>query len=161
MSKTPELNKKILSDIEAYGWHVIKIPKDDIGPSYAHSIGFFQTFSHPEIIIIGLEIDTLHFIVNRLGDAIREGLVFESGQFYTNIIEGLDCFITNVDTKYYSEYAGYAELFYQEADFPLQQCIYPTISSIYPWQANWPIELKSIQPVLGSIPIHPGDNYDQ
>jgi hypothetical protein len=156
MNKTPDLDKKLLNDIEVYGWHVIKIQEDDLGPSYAHTIGLFHTFSHPEIIIVGLELDTLHFLINRLGDAIREGVVFESGQFYSNIINGVDCYFTTVAPEYYSEYVGYAESFYQGANFPLQQCIYPTISGIYPWQPNWPSELKNLQPILGPIPVKPG-----
>ena len=149
MNLTAELEKKLLNDIELYGWHVIKVPEDDIGPSYGHSIGFYRSFEHPEVIIIGLELNAVHYILNRIGDAIREGTVLQPGQFYSNIIEDVDCYFTLVDPKYYNEYVSYAKLLYKDTDFPLLQCIYPTISGIYPWQAEWPKELKSVQPFLG------------
>jgi len=148
MNYTAELEKRLLNDIELYGWHVIKIPEDDQGPSYGHSIGFYHSFEHPEVIIIGLELDAIHFIINRIGDAIREGVIFQPGQFYSNIIEGVDCYFTLVDPKFYNEYAGYARLLYRENEFPLLQCIYPTLSGIYPWQDEWPSELRAIQPML-------------
>lgn len=151
MSSTAELEKRLLNDIALYGWHVIKVPEDDLGPSYGHSVGLYHTFNHPEIIVIGLELDAIHYIINRLGDTIREGFVFQPNQFYSNIIENVDCYFTLADSKYYDEYVGYAKLFYKENEFPLLQCIYPTISGIYPWQDEWPTELKSTQPILKHI----------
>lgn len=151
MSSTAELEKRILNDIELYGWHVIKVPEDDFGPSFGHSIGFYHSFEHPEIIIIGLDLDVIHYVINRIGDAIREGILFQSGQFYSNIIENVDCYFTAVNPDFYKDYAGYAQLIYKD-DFPLLQCIYPTISGIYPWQTEWPAELKSAQPVLSYKP---------
>jgi hypothetical protein len=152
MGTTAELEKRILDDIELYGWHVIKIPEDTSGPTIVYSIGFNHSFEHPEILIIGLEIEAAHFLINRIGDAIREGLVLKPGHFYSNLFEKIDCYFTSVDSKYYKEYAGYAEQFYQGPSFPILQCIYPTLSGIYPWQVGWPEQLKKAQPILGPIP---------
>lgn len=157
MNYTAALEKRLLSDIEQYGWHVIKVLEDDLGPSFGYSIGLYHTFDHPEIIIIGLELDAIHHVINRLGDAIREGISFQPGQFYSNIIENVDCYFTLVDTKFYSEYVSYAQSFYTGNEFPLLQCIYPTLSGTYPWQDEWPTDLKNTQPILG---YKPGQNIE-
>lgn len=155
MSITAELEIKLQSDIELFGWHVIKVPEDNLGPSVGYSIGFYHTFEHPEIIIIGLELDALHYLINRIGDSIRLGTIFQSGQFYSNLIEGVDCYFTSVDSVFYKEYVSYAETYYKGANFPILQCIYPTLSGIYPWQNEWPVELKNVQPILGPTPSKP------
>ena len=155
MNTRLEFEKIIASDIELYGWHVIKVQEDELGPSFGHSIGFFYSFSHPEIIIIGLAPDATHAIINRIGDAIKDGTQFQSGQFYTNIIEGVDCYFTAVNPIYLKEYTGYAELFYKHDQTPFLQCIYPTLTGIYPWQDAWPEEFKTIQPLLGAAPELP------
>ena len=43
---------KVLSDIEEYGWHVVKVMEDNSGPGFCYSIGLFKTFGHPEIMIV-------------------------------------------------------------------------------------------------------------
>lgn len=152
MSIPAELKKRIWTDIEGYGWHVIKVQEDEYGPSLVHSIGFTHSFKHPEVLVIGLEIEAAHSLINRIGDAIRNGLVLQSQQFYSNLLEDIDCYITMVDLDFYKEYVGYAEQFYGGNSFSLLQCVYPTLSGIYPWQATWPEQLKQKQPILGPIP---------
>lgn len=39
--------RKLVSDIEEFGWHVIMIAEDDEGPAFAYSIGLFKILGHP------------------------------------------------------------------------------------------------------------------
>ena len=57
MAEQSNLDKKLLDDVETYGWHVIKVMADETGPGFGYSVGFFRTFGHPEAIIIGLGLD--------------------------------------------------------------------------------------------------------
>lgn len=152
MEALTEYDKKILNDIDIYGWHVIMVPEDEQGPSFGYSVGLFQSFDHPEIIVIGLKLEAIHYLLNKMGDAIREGIRFEPGQFYSNLLEGVDCYFTSVHPDHYKEYVDYGKWYYKEEMFSLLQCIYPTVTGIYPWQAQWPDILKDQQPVLGTYP---------
>jgi len=49
----------------------------------------------------------------------------------------------------YKEYVGYGRWYYQGDNFPLLQCIYPTVKGIYPWEKEWPADIKTLQPILG------------
>ena len=111
----------------------------------------YKTFGHPEVIIIGLKMDLLHSIINGIGEDIRNGNVFPPGQYYSGLIEGFDCYFTTVEKKYYDEYVGYAKWYYKGTDFPLTQCIYPTVKGVYSWHKEWPKEIQTLQPVLGNI----------
>jgi hypothetical protein len=152
MSTIAELERRISTDIELYGWHVIKIQEDAYGPSISYSIGLHHSFEHPEVLLIGFETEAAHFVINRIGDAIREGAVFHSGHFYSNLLENVDCYFTSVYSRFYKEYTGYAEQFYGGSNYTVMQCVYPTLSGIYPWQAEWPEQLKDTQPILGTLP---------
>jgi len=53
---------QVPADIETYGWHVIEVPEDDEGPGFAFTIGLFRRFEHPELIVFGLPMNTMHII---------------------------------------------------------------------------------------------------
>lgn len=148
-----EGDKKLLSDIEEYGWHVLKILAEGEEPGFCYSVGLYNSFKHPEIVIIGLRPELAHVLVNNIGEDIKNGLKLESGKFYSNILDNFDCLMINVDKDKYEEYFGYGLWYYRDTHFPVLQCIYPTIKGIYPWEDNWPKDIKSLQPLLGNVDI--------
>jgi len=146
MPNLDKAEKKLLADIKKTGWHVIIVPADEEGPGFAYSIGLYETFGHPEIIILGLKGEVAHGLINRIGDAVRQGKKFTSEKFYSGIVEGFKCFLLAVAEKNYEEHVGYARWYYGKP-FPLLQCIFPTATGKFPWQ--WPSDKKHLQPILG------------
>jgi len=65
-----------------FGWTVIMIEATEYLPSFAYSIGLWETFRHPEIICFGLEIGTLHSTINDVGNIIKSGSTIEVGRQY-------------------------------------------------------------------------------
>ena len=153
MSTIPPSKQKIIDDIQQYGWHVIKVTEDDLGPGFGYSVGFFETFAHPEVLIIGLKLDLIHSLINKIGKELRLGKTFNSDTFSENVLDNFKFYFTWVDKKFYDEYVGQAQWYYSNKDFPLLQCLYPTTKGIYPWENEWPENIKNLQPILGSIDI--------
>lgn len=149
MEELNEGDKKLLSDIEEVGWHVVKVLEDEKGPGFCYSIGLYKTFGLPEIIIIGLPPDLTHDLINIIGEDLREGNVYKSGNYYSDIIDGYDCFMLEVERSYYKEYLGYGMWYYEEEQFPAIQCIYPDEENEYPW--DWSEEDRLYQPILGNL----------
>jgi hypothetical protein len=79
---------RIRADIDAHGWHVIKVPPDDEGPGFAYSIGLHQSFGHAEVIIFGLPLDVKHIMINTVGDEVRRGARFGDGSVSDEVLEG-------------------------------------------------------------------------
>ena len=152
MNEYEEFNKELDKSIAEYGWHVIKVMADEEGPGFCFSVGLFKSFGHPEIIIVGLDLDLGHELINLMGDEIREGVKFEAGQYYDDIIEEYSCYMLEVSKENYEGWLGTAIGYYQSEDFPVLQCIYPTVDNVYPWQEEWPEEIEDLQPVLAEIP---------
>ncbi|WP_207421171.1 DUF4262 domain-containing protein [Desertivirga brevis] len=151
MEKEVKGYEKLLSNIEEYGLHVVHVLEDDKGPGFTYSIGLFHNYQHPEIIMIGLKKDLAHILINNIGFDLKEGRIYKGGTFYSDILDDYECLMIDVDAKYYDEYVGQAIRFYKNNNFPLLQCVYPTVKGVYPWEDSWPEDIRHLQPILGDI----------
>jgi hypothetical protein len=133
--------------IDQYGWHVVHVLGDETGPQFSYSVGLYETFDHPEVIFIGLKHDLSHILINNIGETIREGGNYTHDNFYADILDGFECKMIEVNERHFDEYVGVAQDHYKST-FPLLQCIYPTVKGIYPWQDEWPTDLRTLQPIL-------------
>ncbi|GEO09511.1 DUF4262 domain-containing protein [Segetibacter aerophilus] len=144
--------EKIKAGIEHYGWYVIQVLEDDNNPPFGYSIGLFETFGHPEVLIVGLKLELIHSLINIIGEQIRNGETFQESHFYSDILTNYQCYFTSVNPESYNDYVYQAINYYNESNFPLLQYIYPTVKGIYPWEAEWPEEIAYLQPILGKSP---------
>ncbi len=136
------------ADIATYGWHVIKVFEDDEGPGFAFTIGLYERFDHPELIVFGLPLETMHLMLNGAGEAVRAGRTYTAGQSYDGILEGYDCTFRRVPLSHYQAYLGYARWYYDGDDFPVLQLIWPDREHRYPWAAPADAWIRKGQPVL-------------
>jgi hypothetical protein len=154
-------DRRLLADIEQFGWHMIGVGQDDEGPGFVYSIGMYHSFSQPEILVIGLDTKLMFQMVSVLGELVRGGKRFEHLDESDGVLEGFNVAFRTVEPKYYSEYVGYARWYYRGDDFPLLQCVWPVSGRRYPWHPDFPAALAKQQPVLShdpSWPFHEGKN---
>jgi hypothetical protein len=140
--------QKLISDIEEFGWHVLKIPEGDEGPSFAYSVGLFRTFNHPEIVIFGLDRDLMHRMINLIGEEVRQGRRFADGEAASGFLEGYDVRFHEVARRCYPEHFGYAHWLYKGDDFPVLQCLWPDMQGHFPTDPDFPESLRPRQPLL-------------
>jgi hypothetical protein len=91
-----DVDARVSSDIASLGWHVIGVLGDEQGPPFAYSIGLFKTFSHPEVIILGLQPKVAMPLVNDLGRAVRGGAIFRHGSVTDELLKGYSCVLVDV-----------------------------------------------------------------
>jgi len=149
-TKLDEADRKLLADVEEYGWHCLHIHDEGQLPYWTFSIGVFRSWQHPEFVVFGLRDTVAHDVLTQLVDRVRTNESFSPGRDYDDILEGYRCRFVNVDSKWYSAFLGYAQWFYEVEDgFPVLQLIWPDKESRYPWQEGYAITDGS-QPVLVS-----------
>lgn len=153
-------DRKLLADIEQYGWHVVGIEQDDEGPGFVYSVGLYHTFGHPEILVIGLAIDVMFGMVNGVGELVRGGKRFEQLDESGDVVDGFNVTFRQVEVLRYDEYLGYARWFYKGDGFTVLQIVWPDSGHRYPWHSDYPVALRERQPVLSesSWPFHEGKN---
>lgn len=142
---------QIKSDIKKYGVHIIHVMEEGDEPNFSYSIGLFETYQQPEIIIIGQSQELLQVLINNMAHDYKEGRKLKSGTFEENILDDYKCFVLDVDKKNYDEYLGLAIDYYEGKDFPVMQIIWPTPSNMYPFDKDAPDGFKKWQPVLGKM----------
>ncbi|MBC8028777.1 MAG: DUF4262 domain-containing protein [Pyrinomonadaceae bacterium] len=138
----------VVSDVEEYGWSVMRVMEGDQGPGFAFTIGLYHTFKHPEILMIGLDIDFMSRILNNLGDDVKKGVYHEAGKQYSEVVETFLCSFQKIDEKFYRDYLGTAMWFYKGTSFPALQCVYPDMAGRYLWDPDVNPELVEMQPLL-------------
>ena len=148
MDKLAPDEQKLIDNIDEYGWHVLQVHGDDEGPGFCYSVGLTKSFGAPELIVIGLSPDVGQEIINLMGDDVSSGMEYEAGKYYSDIIEGYDCYLVSVDKSFYRAYFGYGIWYYKNEKFPVLQCIYPDSNNVYPW--DWSEDERFHQPLLGA-----------
>jgi hypothetical protein len=143
-------DRKLLADVEEYGWHCLHVHEEGQLPYWSFSIGLFHTWQHPELIVFGLRDTVAHDLLTELVERVKAGELFSPGRDHDDVLEGFDCRFVRVDPQWYSEFLGYAQWFYRsDCGFPFLQLVWPDRESRYPWEQAYAIKDGS-QPVLVS-----------
>jgi hypothetical protein len=101
-----ERDKKLLSDIDEYGCHVIYVLAEDDLPPFCYSVGIWKSSGAPELIVVGLKQEISHFVINEYNHRIKDGESFQNGQISGGFLEGFDCLFREMDKSNYAEYLG-------------------------------------------------------
>jgi hypothetical protein len=149
---TDEPERLIITNISDFGWHGINVVEDDNHPPWSYTIGFYETWGFPELIILGRSRATAHHILEtialRLEADDRPDLKATTG----TLISGAQCHFLEVAERYYQDHVGFARWFYRKRHFPLYQVVWPNTDGFYPWDAGAPTSFKEWQPVLALPP---------
>jgi len=143
-----ELVKKLTDDVARHGWHCMQVMEDSSGPGYSFTVGFFQTYKHPELMIMGLPADVSHQILGLASEQIGKGHVYRAGSLDDTLLEGKDCKLQSIPEAAYRKYLGLAQWFYRESksSFPALQILWPDENGKYPGQEGF--SLAALQPVI-------------
>jgi hypothetical protein len=139
---------RLVADVRAHGWHVMKVLPGDNNPGWAHSIGLYHTFDQPEIIVFGLSGDTTHQLINNVADRMRSGVAFHDATFDDELLNGYSCVFRRVPSVWYDATVGFAQWFYAAANFPVLQLFWPDRNGSFPWEEQCESAIRALQPRL-------------
>ena len=147
-----EAERKALDNIKKYGLHVMHVFGDEKNPPFSYSIGLFANYLHPEIVIIGLKYELAQVLLNNMAYDIKRGKDFTAKTFHEGVLNDFLCYFGEVPKSVYREYVGWAIWFYEGTDFPLIQCVYPTVSGKFPWEKDFPEDAQFFCKMLTESP---------
>lgn len=141
--------RRIFDDVAKFGWHVVGIIVTGEGEiEYSFSVGLFQTYAHPEIVVFGLPMKVAHGVIATCVERIEQGAALHPGEVRIDILNHHSAAILEVDKSYYSDYLGSAIGFYGETDFPALQVVWPDREDRFPWDPNCDMQYASSQTIL-------------
>jgi hypothetical protein len=141
---------RVVDDVRAYGWHVMKVLPEKNHPAWAYSIGLFRTFGQPEVIVFGLGGDTMHHLIKNVADRMRSGVGFQDGTSDDELVNGYSCVFRSVPAVWLDETVGFAQWFYGGAGFPVLQLFWPDRNGSLPWEDRCEPGIRALQPRLYS-----------
>lgn len=147
-----ESEQKVIDDIATYGWHCVNIHPEGEQVGYAFTIGLFQSYGHPELIIIGLPVKVAHQILATVADAARSSAPLDLTQSTDALINDYMCCFVEVPLTEYYEHVGYCRWYYRGNGFPLYQVVWPSREGFFPWHEQATAGFRAEQPVLAPTP---------
>lgn len=140
--------RKVIADIETSGFHVITIPEEGGLPGWAFSVGLYQSFRHPEVVVFGLTSDLLSFVVMEASEQVKQGKIIVPDQPYEGLFRGVSCAFKTVHPVWYRPFLGLAVWYYMNETFPTLQCFWPDAKKRYPWDDGFVQRPRTLQPKL-------------
>jgi hypothetical protein len=143
---------RILADITEYGWHAINVVEDDGHPPWTFTIGLYDTWSYPELIIVGRSRATAHEILTSIVDELEGNRRLDLTGDHPYRLVGMPCYFIEVAQRHYEDYVGFARWYYRGRHFPMYQIVWPSNDGHYPWSPKASTVFKEWQPLLGDAP---------
>ncbi|NME72087.1 DUF4262 domain-containing protein [Flammeovirga aprica] len=144
-----DTEKLIRKNINEHGYHFGVIDGDEYLPAFTFSIGLYQSYQHPEIIIFGLPQEVMQVALNTICENIKKKKVYAEGENYDNILNKYPVQMIEVHKENYFNYLDYVSYFYDNtSNFPALQIVWTDQQGNFPWDKNFDENWKFNQPLL-------------
>lgn len=137
-----------LKNIKEHGCHILHVVEEADLPRFSYSIGIQKNFSQPELIVVGLNQELAHWIINEYCSRVKKGEQFETDQLYLGFLNNFNIQFKKVSKNKYEEYLGWGLWLYKGTNFDTLQLIYPSTQGIWPWDQEAPEDLVWSTPQL-------------
>lgn len=149
-----EVDERVRADIARHGWHVVLVPPETDSPGWAHSIGLWERFEHPELLVFGSEPRQLGALVNALGERVRGGRRFAAGELDAGVLAGLPFAFRAVAPRWTNVFLGNAAWHYRSERVAALQGFWPDRGGRFPWDEGCAAEVAAEQPRLELAELH-------
>lgn len=142
--------EKVRRDVQIFGWHLLLVTGGVGEPAFLFTIGLWESFRHPEIILFVPSNDpqdmagNLQAVVNR----IQQGESFQTGRDSEGLFGHFPGAFRPVAKLWYPLFLGTAMAYYGGDGFPALQLFWPDPESRFPWEEGFASGLMPFQPLL-------------
>jgi hypothetical protein len=141
--------RKLEGDVEKFGCHIIHVREERNLPGWSYTVGLFESYHQPEILVVGLKTDTAQYLLNEVANRLKNGLGIHDGLRQSGLLDKVDCEFKQVEERQELKgVMGYAFWFYSGDSFPVFQCIYPDLENKFPWEDSFDTSWRNRQALL-------------
>jgi hypothetical protein len=154
------MDDEIAEVVRKHGWFAASI--GDQEPPFLYSIGLMQTWSHPELIVFGLDADNARALFSGLIRGIHTGQSYAEPGAYTVHIGGTDHRVgcRRVHPTQHPLYLGFAMGFCRRigriGGLQAVQLFWPDEAGKFPFEVGCDLGVFRLQPRL-DIPLSPSE----
>ena len=142
------LDQRILDDIEEFGWSDMSIfpTKEGDGLPFNYTVGF-KLREHPELLIMGLNMETMHSLLGIIYEQVKSGTRFNPDTYYQFVIENHRVAFVEI-TDPLGEFPMTMTR-HLMGEFQALQLVWPDELDRFPWHEDFNPEYRQYQEVLG------------
>ena len=144
----PENGRLVIRDVNTTGWHIARVAPAGDHHGWAFSVGFAQTFDHPEVAIFGLPDDVTRALLGTIGQQLRAGRTFRDGHEDASLAPPFRFLFRTIDVAWQAAVLPVASWFYGDRPFSSVQLFWPDRNHKFPWDAGFDPHLVPFQPLL-------------
>lgn len=142
----------ILTNIEKYGLSITHVfsNEDDDFIDFSYSIGLYDTYGQPEVIVSGFPMELAKFVINELGRRYDDGFTPQQNTRYKDFLGGgMDVVFRLMNPNFIERMMLSSMWFYgEEIAFPAYQCICPDLKNVFPWEDGFDESWRKRQALL-------------
>ena len=136
------MNKtKYAAMIKKHGWlcqHISPMPWQHDELPFSYSIGFYETYKQPEIMVIGYQEKLAYRFLLGCLEIIQGGEEIKTDKRFDNIsANGYQVGFKEIRKDLYEEYLGMAVRYYGHTDFPALVIFWPDKGNRLPWDDGY------------------------
>jgi hypothetical protein len=126
-------DERTIGHIEEFGCSVVSVKRTNYGLGWSYTIGIFDTCAKPELITVGLPPD---FALNEAAKLMRAGVDLTKGR-HRDLVGEVECVFRPVDPKWITQLMDWAIWYYDDADFPVLQAVYPDLENRFTEESDF------------------------
>lgn len=155
-----DYEKDIVRNVAEHGWFCVcvGVPASDPSnkPSFAYSVGFWETLRKPELIVFGLPLKLMHSMLWEAFRQLKAGTAqMNDGERWSNLIDGFECISRPVHQSQIRRETFNSALWYRRHqaggsdDLSAFQLFWPgKVNGRFPWEADSSESVRELQPQL-------------
>jgi hypothetical protein len=143
-----ERDRGVLKCVEQFGWSVTSVRSSNGVPGWSYTTGICDLSEKPEIVVVGLDGDLAHSVLNDIALRMSKGLDVRDGQRLPGLLANVECEFRTVEQRWVAHIMGWSNWFNGNSDYPVLQCVYPDLAGRFPWEENFEKSWRARQPLL-------------
>ena len=146
-------HQKVKNLVAENGWTTVYCPEVDGYPKYGYTVGLFEKYNHPEIIIFGVNhrkcIETFYHITFLIEHENKRMVPLE---YNYDILEDLPVMFCEMGLIASWDYLELANYYYEDKTliYPAMQMIWPDRYGVFPWDEKYDFRLKGNQSLISN-----------
>ncbi|MDG2263164.1 MAG: DUF4262 domain-containing protein [Actinomycetota bacterium] len=150
-----EHSEKIRWMLETAGWLVEPVRAVDDAtdpfPTYSYTVGLEALVGHPEIAIFGLSAVASRGLLEMTVGQLTAGVRLPLDQPFVGLLDNqLRSMLVTIDLGVHGDRFPTPAAVYGLQPWRMTQLVWPHSNGAFPWEDQWPHEMRLLQPVLAS-----------
>ena len=149
-SRIEAFELKVLGDIEREGWSCMAVfpTEEEPGENFNYTVGLSTSYRHPELILVGMNLDQGHGVLASAVAAIKREAVFAPDTYSTAVLKGYRVAFLEVDDPFGGE-MPMSMTHRLVGHVACLQLVWPDVRDRFPWHDDFDSEYAGRQILLG------------